>query len=133
MNRRDSALVLVLLVALAATAALVGVPALQPAVSVATPTPVPIANATHRPYREGVLGQPVSASPLTARTQADRDLVALLFAGLVRNGPNGSLVPDLAAQWSVAEDNRTWTFELRDDARWHDGQPVTAEDVVFTI
>ena len=133
MNRRDSALVLVLLVALAATAVLVGAPALEPAASVATPTPPPIADDTDRPYREGVLGQPVSASPLTARSQADRDLVALLFPGLVRNGPNGRLVPDLAAQWSVSEDGRTWTFELRDDARWHDGEPVTAEDVVFTV
>jgi peptide/nickel transport system substrate-binding protein len=133
MNRRDFALVLVLLVALAATAVLVGAPALEPAASVATPTPPPIADDTDRPYREGVLGQPVSASPLTARSQADRDLVALLFPGLVRNGPNGRLVPDLATQWSVSEDGRTWTFELRDDARWHDGEPVTAEDVVFTV
>ena len=46
-------------------------------------------------------GRPVSISPLTARTQADRDLVALIFSGLVRNGPGGTLVPDLARSWSV--------------------------------
>ena len=80
-----------------------------------------------------LLPHPESISPLTARTQADRDLVALLFAGLVRNGPNGSVVPDLAARWSIADKGRTWTFELRDDAFWHDGQPVTAADVAFTI
>ena len=132
MTRRDSALVLALVACLAIVAVLVGAPAFQP---VATPAPTdpPVAVAVDRPYREGVLGHPESISPLTARSQADRDLVALLFAGLVRNGPNGSLVPDLASRWSTSDDGRTWTFELREDAFWHDGQPVTAADVSFTI
>ena len=82
---------------------------------------------------EGVLGRPVSVGPLTARTQADRDLVALVFSGLVRNGPDGTLVPDLAERWTVDATGKTWTFTLRADARWHDGEPVTADDVVFTI
>ena len=133
MNRRDSLLILVLVAALGVAAALVGAPALQPAVAVQTPTPPPIAADTERPYREGVLGHPQSISPLTARTQADRDLVALLFRGLVRNGPNGTLVADLAETWTVGDGGRTWTFTLRQDARWHDGEPLTAEDVVFTI
>ena len=63
----------------------------------------------------------------------DRDLVALLFSGLVRNGPGGTIVPDLAERWSVDKTGKTWTVDLRDDARWHDGQPVTADDVLFTI
>jgi peptide/nickel transport system substrate-binding protein len=86
-----------------------------------------------RPYREGVLGEPVSISPLTARTQADRDLVALIFCGLVKNGPAGTLLPDLADSWTVDPTGAIWTFDLREDARWHDGQPVTAADVEFTI
>jgi peptide/nickel transport system substrate-binding protein len=72
-------------------------------------------------------------SPLTARTQADRDLVALLFSGLVRNGPGGTIVPDLAERWSVDKTGKTWTVDIRPDARWHDGEPVTPEDVVYTI
>jgi peptide/nickel transport system substrate-binding protein len=75
----------------------------------------------------------VSVSPLSARTQADRDLVSLVYAGLVRNGPSGSLVPDLAERWTVDSTGAVWTFQLRDDARWHDGEQVTAEDVAFTI
>ncbi len=86
-----------------------------------------------RPYVEGVLGRPSSVSPLTARTQADRDLVALLFPGLVRNGPGGTIVPDLAERWSVDKAGKTWTVDIRPDARWHDGSPVTSDDVVFTI
>ena len=132
MTRRDSALVLALVASLAIVAVLVGAPAFQPAATPA-PTDPPVAVAVDRPYREGVLGHPESISPLTARSQADRDLVALLFAGLVRNGPNGSVVPDLASRWSSSDDGRTWTFEIREDAFWHDGQPVTAADVAFTI
>ena len=72
-------------------------------------------------------------SPLTARTQADRDLVALVFSGLVRNGPSGTVVPDLAERWTVDESGSVWTFQLREDATWHDGHPVTSADVLFTI
>jgi peptide/nickel transport system substrate-binding protein len=120
-------------VLLALVAGLIGVPALQPA-SLASRGPDASAGpAAERPYIEGVVGSPASISPLTARTQVDRDLVALLFSGLVRNGPAGTLVPDLASRWSVDPTGATWTVQLRDDATWHDGEPVTAEDVVFTI
>ncbi len=133
MTRTDSFVVGTLVVLLAITAGLVGVPSLLPSSTVAgAPSPPPAVPAS-RPYREGVLGRPVSVSPLSARTQADRDLVALVYSGLVRNGPNGTLVPDLAERWSVDPTGAVWTFLLRDDARWHDGEPVTAEDVAFTI
>jgi peptide/nickel transport system substrate-binding protein len=132
MTRRDTSLVLALVASLAIVAILVGAPIAQPAAT-PLPTDAPDSAVVDRPYREGVLGHPESISPLTARTQADRDLVALVFAGLVRNGPNGTLVPDLAARWAVGENGKTWTFVLRDDAYWHDGTPVTAADVAFTI
>ena len=86
-----------------------------------------------RPYIEGALGAPVSVTPLTASSQVDRDLVAVLYSGLLRNGPRGTVVPDLAERWSVDATGTTWTVDLREDAQWHDGQPVTAEDVLFTI
>ncbi len=131
MTRTDSFVVGTLVVLLALVAGLVGVPALSPTAARATATPyVPVAVV---PYREGVIGRPVSISPLTARSQADRDLVALIFSGLVRNGPGGTLVPDLAERWSVDAAGKVWTFVLREDATWHDGEPVTAEDVAFTI
>ena len=133
MTRTDSFVVGTLVVLLALIAGLVSAPSLFPATAtVATPQPT-AGSVTARPYREGVLGRPVSVSPLSARTQADRDLVALVFSGLVRNGPNGTLVPDLAEHWSVDETGAIWTFQLRDDARWHDGEPVTADDVAYTV
>ena len=136
MTRTDSFVVGALVVLLAVVAGLIGIPALQPSGATASLSPRPGASAlpiASRPYVEGALGTPVSVSPLTAVTQVDRDLVALVFAGLVRNGPRGSMVPDLAERWSVDPTGTTWTVRLRADARWHDGEPVTADDVVFTI
>jgi ABC-type transport system substrate-binding protein len=132
MTRTDSLVVGTLVALLALIASLVSVPSLLPTAASST-GPGATLPAPSRPYREGVLGRPVSVSPLSARTQADRDLVALVYSGLVRNGPSGSLVPDLAERWTVDATGSVWTFYLRDDARWHDGEPVTGEDVAFTI
>ncbi|HEY7736651.1 MAG TPA: peptide ABC transporter substrate-binding protein [Candidatus Limnocylindrales bacterium] len=130
MQRRDRAVVGALSLALVVLTVAIAIPSFEPPpVSVpVTPTP-----ATPRVFREGIVGHPVSISPLTARSQADRDLVALLFSGLVRLGPGGSLVGDLAEDWTTSADGRTWDFTLRDGARWHDGVNVTADDVAFTI
>ncbi len=51
----------------------------------------------------------------------------------MRLGPGTAYQPDLASSWSTDETGKTWTFTIRDDAVWHDGEPVTADDVVFTI
>ena len=97
------------------------------------PAPSPsVAPATG--IRLGVVGMPTSINPLTARTQADRDLVALVFSGLVKLGPKDVILPDLADRWTTDKTGRHWTFHLRDSsATWHDGEPVTADDVVFTL
>lgn len=85
-------------------------------------------------YVEGVAGTPASLNPLLASfNDADRDLTALLFSGLTRLDGDGTVRPDLAQEWSVANDGKTYNFLLRDDARWHDGQPVTPEDVALTV
>lgn len=84
-------------------------------------------------YREGTIGRPSSINPLTARTQADRDLAALVFSGLVALGPDGTYRPDLASDWTVDPTGKTWTFTIRPDATWQDGAPVTSDDVVFTV
>ncbi len=85
-------------------------------------------------YTEGVAGTYQRINPLYAPlNDVDADLSALVFAGLVRLGPDGSIVPDLADLPEISEDDRTYTFRLNDGARWHDGQPVTSRDVAFTI
>jgi peptide/nickel transport system substrate-binding protein len=80
-----------------------------------------------------VVGSPLSITPVTARTRADRTLVGLIFSGLVRPGPSGTYLPDLAESWTVDAAGTVWTVTIRPDATWHDGAPVTADDVVYTV
>lgn len=57
----------------------------------------------------------------------------LIFTGLTAHDANNKIVPSLAESWSFDTDANTYTFNLRKDAKWHDGEPFTAEDVKFTI
>ncbi|MGD9614919.1 MAG: ABC transporter substrate-binding protein, partial [Alphaproteobacteria bacterium] len=56
-----------------------------------------------------------------------------LHDAMVKPMPGKSLAPSLAESWSVGEDGRSYDFVLRDGARFHNGDPVTAEDVKFTF
>jgi peptide/nickel transport system substrate-binding protein len=85
-------------------------------------------------FVEGVVGQLGSLNPLYgAATAGSNDLDALLFEPLVRVLPSGSVQGRLASHWDVTPDGRTYTFTIRPNARWSDGTPVTADDVVFTV
>ncbi len=84
-------------------------------------------------YTEGVIGSPRFVNPLLALSETDRDLTALVFSGLLKTNPDGSLAPDVAESYTMSEDKLTYTFIIKEDARFHDGTPVTADDVVFTI
>lgn len=91
---------------------------------------VPVAGGV---YVEGVVGHPTYLNPLLSPfNDADKDVVSLVFSGLTRLSPDGSVVPDLAKDWAISPDGKVYTFHLA-DATWQDGQPVTAEDVVFTV
>ncbi|HVW71658.1 MAG TPA: ABC transporter substrate-binding protein [Candidatus Paceibacterota bacterium] len=83
--------------------------------------------------REGAVGSPRFVNPLLALSDSDRDLTALTYSGLMGEDGNGNLVPVLAASYSVSTDGKTYTFTLRPDAKFSDGTPVTADDVVFTV
>jgi len=127
---RDRALIGVLTVALIA----LSVAALAPTVQTSGEELEPSQPASAgRPFVEAVLGRATNASPFGARSAADRALVSLLFRGLVKLGPGSSIVSDLASSWDVDDAGRTWTFHLRPDQRWQDGEPITADDVAFTI
>ncbi|MEA2701379.1 MAG: peptide/nickel transport system substrate-binding protein [Candidatus Parcubacteria bacterium] len=82
---------------------------------------------------EGVIGAPRFVNPLLALSDTDRDLTALAYAGLMGYDANGNPVPVLAESFARSEDERTYTFTLRADAKFSDGSPVTADDVVFTV
>lgn len=84
-------------------------------------------------HKEGVVGTPRFVNPVLSFAAADQDVESLVFAGLTRKTIEGSSVLDLAEDFSVSSDNLIYTFTIAEDARFHDGKPVTSEDVVFTI
>jgi peptide/nickel transport system substrate-binding protein len=84
-------------------------------------------------YVEGVAGVPQYLNPVIAATDVDEDVARLAFSGLTRTDQTGAIVPDLASSFRTESNGRIWTFDIRDDATWHDGNPVTADDVVYTV
>jgi peptide/nickel transport system substrate-binding protein len=85
-------------------------------------------------YSEGIAGTPQFINPLLAQyNQVDQDLTALIFNGLTRSDGKGGLEADLAKSWQVSDDGLVYLFKLRQDIRWHDNEPFTADDVIFTI
>jgi peptide/nickel transport system substrate-binding protein len=84
-------------------------------------------------YVEGVVGHPTYLNPLLSPfNDADDDVVSLVFSGLTRLDPRGTVVPDLASGWTISPDGLVYTFQLR-PTTWQDGEPLTADDVVFTV
>jgi peptide/nickel transport system substrate-binding protein len=85
-------------------------------------------------YVEGVAGSPRYLSPLLSGfNPVDRDICSLVFSGLTRLNQHGEVEPDLASSWEISPDGLSYTFHLRSNAYWHDGTPVTADDVILTI
>jgi oligopeptide transport system substrate-binding protein len=71
---------------------------------------------------------PREYDPATTHGSGDK----LIFSGLVSFDPRLNLTPDLAETWDVSEDGMTYTFHLRPNAKFHDGRPVTAQDVIYS-
>ena len=84
-------------------------------------------------YTEGTLGQINSLNPLFATTNSEKTLSKLLFATLSAPDYSGRMGFDLAKSIQTNQTGQTWTIELRNDAVWSDGTPLTTEDVLFTI
>lgn len=85
-------------------------------------------------YTEGLVGSLGRLNPLLDwNNQADRDVNRLLFSGLVRFDERGLPASDLASSWGSTPDGTVYNFEIRQNAMWHDGAPVTSDDVLFTI
>lgn len=85
-------------------------------------------------YIEGVIGQPRYVNPvLSPANAADEDLVHAVYAGLLGYDADGRVRNELAEHVSVSEDGKQYTVTLRGDAKWHDGNQVSANDVTFTV
>ncbi len=82
---------------------------------------------------EGIVGTPRFINPLLSISDADRDLTTLVYSGLLKATPDGQFIPDLAESFEISPDGLTYSFTLREDATFHDGMPVTASDIKFTV
>lgn len=82
----------------------------------------------------GMQLEPPNLDPTSGAAAAIREVTyANIYEGLTRFGPDGSVQPALAHSWDISEDNTVWTFHLNEGVIFHDGAPMTAEDVVFTL
>ncbi|MCF7795263.1 hypothetical protein K9M50_02810 [Patescibacteria group bacterium] len=84
-------------------------------------------------YSEGLVGTPKYINPLYAFSDVDSDLSFLIYSSLFKYNGNGELEYDLIKDYEIKESGKTYILKLRDDVYWHDGEKLTANDVVFTI
>lgn len=84
-------------------------------------------------YVEGSQGEIKSVNPLFVSTNAEASAARLMFSSLYSYDATGSLKQDLATGMTIDSSQRIYTVTIRENALWHDGKPVTAQDVVFTI
>jgi peptide/nickel transport system substrate-binding protein len=85
-------------------------------------------------YSEGLVGTFMRLNPiLDYYNQADRSVDRLIFSGMLRIDDRGIPQADLATSWGISRDGMIYNFSLNPEAVWHDGQPVTSDDVIFTI
>jgi len=93
-----------------------------------------IAPARGGTYTEGVIGQPRFINPVYANSDVDRDLVQLIFSGLMKYDENLQIVPDLAKGYpEIEEDGKIYKFYLKENIFWQDKTPFTSDDIIFTI
>ncbi|MBN2794304.1 MAG: ABC transporter substrate-binding protein [Clostridia bacterium] len=80
----------------------------------------------------GVKQEPDSLNPMVAWENASYEIFMLTYDALTQIDREMNVVPSLATSWELSEDQLTWTFHLREDVKWHDGEKFTANDVKFT-
>jgi len=82
---------------------------------------------------EALVGTPGALNPLFERDDTTRDVDAVIYQGLTTVDANQRVVGLLARDWSVSPDHMTYTFDLRTDVKWSDGEPFSVADVLFTF
>ena len=110
-------------------AALIVTSAVSPAFAANVPSGAQLAS-TQEIVRH-IKDEPASLDPMKAVGLPEIQVMRDLFEGLTNQDAHGKIVPGVAQSWS-SSDNKTWVFTLRKDARWSNGEPVTAQDFVYS-
>lgn len=85
-------------------------------------------------YREGIASQPRYINPIIAQTSdADQDIVELVYSGLMSYDDEGKLVKRIASDYQIEDDGKRYVVTLRQGVKWHDGEELTADDVLYTV
>ena len=84
-------------------------------------------------YTEAVLGEVKSMNPLYASNSAEKTLSRLLFANLVSPDNSGHIKGELAKTVKMDNTGKIWTVTLRDNLQWSDGEPIVADDIIYTV
>ena len=83
--------------------------------------------------KEGLIGTPRFINPLLVISDADKDLTGLIYSGLMRPDNKGGLIPDLAEKFEISKDGLSYSFTLRANLVWPDNEPITSDDIIFTV
>lgn len=85
-------------------------------------------------YTEGMIGAPTHLNPLLSQTtEVDADLVGMIYSSLFSYDDTGAIVPDVAESLEISEDGKVYTVHIKQGIKWHDGQDLSADDVLFTV
>ncbi|KAA1046899.1 ABC transporter substrate-binding protein [Pseudocitrobacter sp. 73] len=100
-------------------------------VALAAEVPAGTALAAKQELVRHIKDEPASLDPAKAVGLPEIQVIRDLFEGLVNQDEKGNIVPGVATRWQ-SNDHKIWTFTLRNNAKWSDGTPVTAEDFVYS-
>lgn len=78
-------------------------------------------------------GDALTLDPMLTTDEYSKPVESLIYDSLVKLGPKGDLVPDLATKWDVSSDGLTYTFDLRQNVKFHDGSTMTSQDVIYSF
>lgn len=93
----------------------------------------PTGNTLRLPGGSGAGGDPPTLDPALTSDVESATYIVEIYSGLVSFNKDLKIVPDLAEKWDISNDAKTYTFTLRKDVKFHDGRPMTAQDVQYSL
>lgn len=93
----------------------------------------PSGNTLRLPGASGSAIDPPTLDPALTSDVESASYIVEIYSGLVGFNKDLKIVPDLAEKWDISNDGKTYTFTLRDNVKFHDGRPLTAQDVQYSI
>lgn len=84
-------------------------------------------------YQEAVFGDLKYINPVLASSETDKSTSKLIFSSLIKIDKSNNVLPEIASSWETSTDGLKYSFTLKDNVRFQDGEPLTANDVVFTV